>query len=83
MQVRLQAKKLWFNSKTCIRLVQSQYMVGGVKRSLLTLDVDGDAGLLAVGHGLVGGSADDLLARLDVGGGDVEGANGALSPPVP
>lgn len=33
----------------------------------LTLDVDGDAGLLAVGDRLVGGLTDDLLTRLDVG----------------
>lgn len=33
----------------------------------LTLDVDGDAGLLAVGDCLVGGLTDDLLTRLDVG----------------
>lgn len=48
----------------------------------LTLDVDGDTGLFAVGHCLIGGSADDLLTGFDVGGGNVEGAYRALSPPV-
>ena len=50
---------------------------------ILTLDVDGDTGLLAVGDGLVGGLADDLLARLHVGGGQVQGAHRALPPAVP
>lgn len=50
---------------------------------MLTLDVDGHAGLLAVGHGLVGGLADDLLTRLDVGGRQVERAHRALPPAVP
>lgn len=49
---------------------------------LLTLDVDGHAGLLAVGHGLVGGLADDLLTRLDVGGREVERAHRALPPAI-
>lgn len=48
----------------------------------LTLDVDSDTGLFAVGHCLVGSSADDLLARLDVGGWNVEGADRALSPSI-
>lgn len=51
-------------------------------RGALTLDVDGDAGLLAVGDGLVGGLADDLLARLDVGWRQVERAHRALPPAV-
>lgn len=50
---------------------------------MLTLDVDGHAGLLAVGHGLVGRLADDLLTRLDVGGRQVERAHRALPPAVP
>lgn len=49
---------------------------------VLTLDVDGDAGLLAVGDRLVGGLTDDLLTCLDVGWRQVEGAHGALSPAV-
>lgn len=50
---------------------------------MLTLDVDGHAGLLAIGHGLVGGLADDLLTRLDVGGRQVERTYRALPPAVP
>lgn len=45
----------------------------------LTLDVDGDRGLFAVGRGFVGRPAGDALAALDVGRRDVEGADGALS----
>lgn len=50
---------------------------------MLTLDVDCDAGLLAVGDRLVGGLADDLLTHLDVGRQQVERADGAFSPAVP
>ena len=50
---------------------------------VLTLDVDGDAGLLAVGDCLVGGLAGDLLACLHVGGGQVQGAHRALPPAIP
>lgn len=53
------------------------------RRGLLTLDVNGDAGLLAVGDCLVGGFAGDLLTRLDVGRREVERAHGAFSPAVP
>lgn len=52
------------------------------EKGALTLDVDGDAGLLAIGDGLVGGLADDLLARLDVGRRQVERAHRALPPAV-
>lgn len=45
----------------------------------LTLDVDGDRGLLAVWSCFVGRSAGDALAALDVGGRDVQRADGALS----
>ena len=51
-------------------------------RGSLTLDVNGDACLLAVRDRLVGGLADDLLSGLDVGGRQVEGAHCALPPPV-
>lgn len=42
---------------------------GKMRDGGLTLDVDGDAGLFAIGDCLVGGLTGDLLARLDVGGG--------------
>lgn len=45
----------------------------------LTLDVDGDRGLFAVGRRFVGGTAGDPLAALDVRGGDVERAHRAFS----
>lgn len=45
----------------------------------LTLDVDGDRGLLAVGRRFVGGTAGDPLAALYVRGGDVERAHRAFS----
>ena len=50
--------------------------------SVLTLDIDGDTGLLAIGNGLICGTTDDLLSGLDVGGRDVQCADGALSPPI-
>lgn len=46
---------------------------------VLTLDVDGDRGLLPAGNGFVGGAADDALPILYVGGGDEKGAHDALS----
>lgn len=49
------------------------------QRAALTLDVDGDRGLLAVGRRFVGGAAGDLLSALDVGRGDVERAHRAFS----
>lgn len=55
----------------------------GAQVGLLTLDVDGDAGLFAVGDCLVGGLADDLLPCLDVGWWKVKSADGAFSPAVP
>lgn len=45
----------------------------------LTLDVDGDCGLFAVGRRFVGGPAGDLLTALDVRGRDVERAHCAFS----
>lgn len=45
----------------------------------LTLDVDGDRGLLAVRRRFVGSTAGDLLAALDVRRGDVERADRAFS----
>ncbi len=49
---------------------------------VLTLDVDGDAGLLAVGDCLVGGLTDDLLTCLDVGWRQVKRAHSAFPPAV-
>lgn len=48
----------------------------------LTLDVDVDAGLFAIRHSLVRCSADDLLACLNVGCRQVEGANRTLPPSI-
>lgn len=48
----------------------------------LTLDVDGDCGLLAVGRRFVGSTAGDLLAALDVRRRDVERADCAFSSSV-
>lgn len=48
----------------------------------LTLDVDGNRGLLAVGRCFVGSTAGDLLAVLDVRGRDVERADRAFSSTV-
>lgn len=45
---------------------------------VLTLDIDGDGGLLPAGNGFVGGTADDALAVLYVGGGDEKGAHDTL-----
>lgn len=44
----------------------------------LTLDVDGDCGFFAGGSCFVGRSAGDVLAAFDVGGRDVQRADGAL-----
>lgn len=56
---------------------------GETESEMLTLDVDRDTGLLAVGDCLVGGLTDDLLTRLDVGRRQVERAHGALSSAIP
>lgn len=48
-------------------------------RGILTLDVDGDRGLLPSGDGFVGGPAHDALPILHVSGGDEEGAHDALT----
>lgn len=48
----------------------------------LTLDVDGDRGLLAIGRRFVGSTAGDLLAALDVQRRDVECADRAFSSAV-
>lgn len=45
---------------------------------ILTLDIDGDRGLLPAGNGFVGGAADDVLPVLNVGGGDEKGAHDAF-----
>lgn len=50
----------------------------GPGRSVLTLDVDGDRGLLPSGDGFVGGSAHDTLPVLHIAGGDEEGTHDAL-----
>lgn len=42
------------------------------------MDVDGDRGLLPTGNGFVGGTADDALTVLDVGGCEEKGAHDAL-----
>lgn len=51
----------------------------GAAGSVLTLDVDGDRGLLSSGDGFVGGSAHDALPVLHVAGGDEEGTHNALT----
>lgn len=48
-------------------------------RSVLTLDVDGDRGLLPSGDGFVRGSAYDALPVLHIAGGNEEGAHNALT----
>lgn len=53
-----------------------------LEKGNLTLDVNVDAGLFAIGHSFVGRSTDDLLACLDVGGRQVEGANRTLPPSI-
>lgn len=45
---------------------------------ILTLDVDGDRGLLPAGNGFVGGAADDVLPVLDVRRSNKKGAHDAL-----
>lgn len=45
---------------------------------VLTLDINGDGGLLPAGNGFVGGAADDALPILNVRGGDEQGAHDAL-----
>lgn len=52
------------------------------QRRTLTLNIDGDCGLLAVGRCFVGGAAGDLLSALDVGRSDVERAHRAFSSPI-
>lgn len=51
----------------------------GDSEGTLTLDVDGDGGLLAAGRRFVGRSTGDALAALDVGCRDVQRADRALS----
>lgn len=48
-------------------------------RSVLTLDVDGDRGLLPSRDGFVGGPAHDALPILHIPRGDEEGAHNALT----
>lgn len=56
---------------------------GSREIGLLTLDVNGDTGLFAIGDCLVGGLTDDLLTRLDVGRRQIERAHCAFPPAVP
>lgn len=49
----------------------------------LTLNVNGDGGLLPAGNGLVGGPADDCLAVLNVRRGDKQCAHDALPLAIP
>lgn len=49
------------------------------RHRVLTLDVDGDRGLLPTRNGFVSGAADDALTVLDVGGCEEKGAHDALS----
>lgn len=45
---------------------------------VLTLDINGDGGLLPTGNGFVGGTADDALPVLNVRGGDEKRAHDTL-----